>query len=203
MKKAILYIHGKGGSAAEAEHYKSICCGYDIFGLDYKGNTPWYTKKEFQKEYDLLAAKYDKVIIIANSVGAFFTMNALGDRKIEQELFISPIVNMEKLITDMMMWAGVTEEELKEKGEIATNFGEVLSWEYLSYVRKHPTKWSAPTEILYAGKDNLTSRETITDFAKHHNAGLTVMENGEHWFHTEEQMRFLDAWVTNCIERII
>lgn len=26
-------------------------------------------------------------------------------------------------------------------------------------------------------------------------ASLTVMENGEHWFHTEEQMRFLDNWI--------
>ncbi len=22
------------------------------------------------------------------------------------------------------------------------------------------------------------------------------MENGEHWFHTEEQMKFLDEWLT-------
>jgi len=26
-------------------------------------------------------------------------------------------------------------------------------------------------------------------------AELTVMEEGEHWFHTDEQMRFLDNWV--------
>lgn len=33
-----------------------------------------------------------------------------------------------------------------------------------------------------------------------HNAQLTVMQNGEHWFHTEEQMRFLDNWIKNtCI----
>ena len=26
-------------------------------------------------------------------------------------------------------------------------------------------------------------------------ATLTVMEGGEHWFHTEEQMDFLDRWI--------
>ena len=36
---------------------------------------------------------------------------------------------------------------------------------------------------------------TISGFAEKHNALLTVMENGEHWFHTEEQMRFLDGWI--------
>ncbi len=24
---------------------------------------------------------------------------------------------------------------------------------------------------------------------------LTIMKNGEHWFHTEEQMKFLDSWI--------
>ena len=28
-----------------------------------------------------------------------------------------------------------------------------------------------------------------------HQVSLTVMEGGEHWFHTEEQMRFLDEWI--------
>ncbi len=47
--------------------------------------------------------------------------------------------------------------------------------------------------ILYGSKD--TSYENIAAFAEKHNAKLTVMENGEHWFHTEEQMRFLDNWI--------
>ena len=43
-------------------------------------------------------------------------MNALADRNIEKAFFISPIVNMEKLIADMMIWANVTEQDLyKEK----------------------------------------------------------------------------------------
>ena len=32
-------------------------------------------------------------------------------------------------------------------------------------------------------------------FAKRHRAALTVMEGGEHWFHTPEQMAFLDRWI--------
>ena len=32
-------------------------------------------------------------------------------------------------------------------------------------------------------------------FADDHHAKLTVMTGGEHWFHTEEQMRFLDEWI--------
>lgn len=95
----------------------------------------------------------------------------------------------------MMKWANVTEGELLEKGIIKTDFGEELSWEYLSYVREHPIKWNVPTEILYGSNDNITSYETIAEFSKKHNANLTVMENGEHWFHKEEQIQFLDNWI--------
>ena len=36
---------------------------------------------------------------------------------------------------------------------------------------------------------------TISGFAEKHNANLTVMDGGRHWFHTEDQMRFLDEWI--------
>ena len=95
----------------------------------------------------------------------------------------------------MMRWANVTEAELEARGVIHTSFGEDLSWNYLCYVRTYPIRWTVPTRILCGSRDNLTSFETIRDFAKKHHAALTVMEGGEHWFHTEEQMRFLDGWI--------
>ena len=91
------------------------------------------------------------------------------------------------------------ETELQKKGVIHTSFGEDLSWEYLCYVREHPINWTVPTDILYGSRDNLTSLETMTAFARKHNASLTVMENGEHWFHTDRQMRFLDNWIVDMI----
>lgn len=199
MTKTIMYLHGKGGNAAEAERYKKICNGYDVFGIDYKGQTPWQTKAELTKVYDTLAAKSDAITLIANSIGAYFAMNALQNKKIEKALLISPIVNMEKLICDMISWANVTETELKNKKEIPTDFGETLSWEYLCYVRANPIQWNVPTKVLYAERDNLTSHETVEAFCKMTNANLTVMKNGEHWFHTAEQLAFLDDWVTKSI----
>ena len=133
--------------------------------------------------------------MIANSIGAFFAMSALADRKIEKAYFISPIVDMERLIRNMMQWANVTEDDLQKHKEISTSFGETLSWDYLCYVREHPVTWTVPTHILYGEKDNLTSYETISKFADRIGATLTVMENGEHWFHTKEQMDFLSDWI--------
>ena len=135
---------------------------------------------------------------MANSIGAYFSLLALADMPIEKAYFISPIVNMEKLILDMMHWTGVTEDELQEKGIIATEFGEALSWEYLAWVRSHPVSWHIPTEILYGSEDKLQSVDTIKAFADDIGAGLTIMEQGEHWFHTEEQLQFLREWLIRC-----
>ena len=192
---AILYIHGKDGSATESEHYKSLFSDCEVIGLDYQTFTPWETGKEIYDAVKALKSKYENVILIANSIGAFFSINGGIDDMIQKAYFISPIVDMEKLIADMMKWANVTEQELESKGVIHTDFGEDLSWDYLCYVRNHPIEWHVPTQILYGSKEHLMSIDTITDFVKKHNASLTVMQGGEHWFHTEEQMQFLDNWI--------
>ena len=126
-------------------------------------------------------------------------MHTLQTCVIEKALFISPVLDMERLILDMMEWADVSEKELCEKGEIFTDFGEKLSWEYLCFVRDNPITWNIPTEILYAENDTLISRQTVDRFVSSHHAALTVMENGEHWFHTDEQIAFLDSWMKRAI----
>lgn len=195
MQGLVIYIHGKGGNVAEAEHYKPLFPDFDVIGFDYKAETPWDAKNEFAAFLDSAVPGYDQVYLIANSIGAFFSMMSLSASPITKAYFISPMVDMEKLICDMMMWTGVSEDELREKKTIATNFGETLSWEYLCYVRNNPIQWNVPTQILYGSKDNLVSLETITKFADKINAPLTIMESGEHWFHTDEQMEFLDKWI--------
>ena len=195
MKRLVLYIHGKGGSAIESEHYKLLFPGCEVVGLDYRTFTPWETGAEIHEAIQKLKAAFESITLVANSIGAFFSMHAGIEDTVDKAWFISPIVDMERLILDMMTWANVTEKELKAKGVISTPFGEELSWKYLRWVREHPVHWRVPTEILYGSRDSLTSYETISAFAAASGAGLTVMEGGEHWFHTDGQMRFLDEWI--------
>lgn len=199
MKKAIIYVHGKHGSYLEADEYKKNCPNFDIYGVDYNDYFPWIVEEEIVKVYDEVRCEYDCIYIIANSIGAYFSMHALQKFPIEKALFISPILNMEKLILDMMNWANVSEEDLFEKKEITTDFGEVLSWNFLRFVRENPLEWNIPTEILYAEKDELISRKTVDDFTKSHKVVLTVMSGGEHWFHTEKQIDYLNDWMKKSI----
>lgn len=196
MKNVIVYVHGKGGNAEEANYYRKFFNDdFDIIGFAYKSENPWDAKAEFSDYFDSIIPEYNKTILIANSIGAYFSLISLADKKIEKAMLISPIVDMERLILDMMTRVNVSEEELSVKKEIETPFGETLSWEYLSYVRKNPIHWNIPTGILYAEKDNIISISTMTDFSKKINANITIMSGGEHWFHTKEQMDFLDNWI--------
>lgn len=205
-EKVWLFVHGKMGCKEEALAFGALACpaGWQVVGVDLPEHgsrkdapeklLPWTAVPELQSVYRAMGQRWRRIGLRANSIGAWLAMLALQEQNVDRALFVSPVVDMVNLIETMMTWAGVTEEELRQKGEIPTRFGETLSWEYLCWAREHPVRWTAPTEILYAGGDTLTSRAVIGDFAAKSGSGLTVMENGEHWFHTEEQLRFLREW---------
>jgi RimJ/RimL family protein N-acetyltransferase/predicted N-acetyltransferase YhbS len=194
---AAVYVHGQGGSAGEAGRFGPLFPDLDVIGFDYGARTPWEARAEFPGFLASIRKYYKKVVLVANSIGAFFAMSSGAGTPgvLDRAFFISPVVDMEELILGMMDAAGVSEDELKEKGTVETGAGTELSWEYLKYVRETPVEWETPTEILYGSCDELTPFETVKRFAREHGAGLTVMEGGEHWFHTPEQLRFLDQWV--------
>ena len=195
MKHLVVYVHGKGGSADEADHYRRLFPDREVVGFDYRARTPWEAREEFPRYFEPLRAEYGSPVLIANSLGAFLSMTALSPALVDRALFISPVVDMEALIAGMMAHANVTEDELRDRGEIPLDSGETLSWAWLSDVRSHPIRWGVPTRILYGERDFLTPFDSMSRFAARIGAPLTVMPGGEHWFHTPEQMAFLDAWI--------
>ena len=199
MRRFVIYVHGKGGCAEEAKHYHPLFPDSDVIGFDYHAQTPWEAKEEFPRFFDLHSEGYDSVILIASSIGAFFSMNALGEKNISQAMFVSPIVDMERLITDMMIWSKVTEEELESKKEIPSPV-DTLRWDYYQYIISHPiTQWSIPTAILYGGKDNLQPEESVRAFAEKFGCSLTVSENSEHPFMAQSDALIVENWLCRNI----
>ena len=60
-------------------------------------------------------------------------------------------------------------------------------------------RWACPIRILWGSGDNMMPREAVEAYARRQGARLTVLEGGEHWFHTPEQLTALKKWEeTEC-----
>jgi pimeloyl-ACP methyl ester carboxylesterase len=100
----------------------------------------------------------------------------------------------------MMTWFSVSEDRLKTEKEIPTPIGQTLYWDYYSYVKENPIAvWNNPTSILYGSKDDLCEYDVVSSFAKRFDCNLQILENGEHYLHTEEQLQFLREWIKKHI----
>lgn len=206
-KKCFLYLHGKQGFKEEAEPFAEIAGakGWQVLGIDLPEHgergqekdrfNPWCVVPELRMVLGYIQQHFETIGLKADSIGAWFAMQSFDGSQFERCLFVSPVLDMEDLIQNMMRWAGVSEVRLERESRIPTNFGETLSWEYYEYAKAHPISvWRCLTDILYGGRDNMTARKTAEEFAKRFHSSLTVMEEGEHWFHTPEQLAVLNQW---------
>lgn len=134
------------------------------------------------------------ISVFGCSIGAYFSMLAYQNEPLKKALFLSPIVDMKHLIENMMQWFNVSKEQLEKEREVPTPIN-TLYWHYYQYVLRHPIKWDKPTALLYGAKDELGEYETVSAFADQCNANMTVLEDGEHFFHTEQQLDFFRKWL--------
>ena len=84
---------------------------------------------------------------------------------------------------------GLSEEQLRYEREIATPV-KTLYWDYYEYVVEHAVECKTSAVLLYDSEDNLCEFEVVSAFSKRAHAEMTVFEEGEHYFHTEEQLAF-------------
>ena len=205
--RVYLFVHSKCGYKEEARAFAELACpkGWQVLSIDLpehgarKGGAepfdPWHAVPELQAVLKYARPRWKQIALRATSLGAWFSMLACASEPLEKCLFVSPVLDMERLIRTMMGWAGVTEAELETRGMIETAFGETLSWRYYQYARAHAIEsWPCPTAILYAEHDNLTERAVADAFAARFSCGLTVVPDGEHWFHTHAQLDALRRW---------
>ncbi|MGN0996149.1 MAG: hypothetical protein ACI4PG_04530 [Candidatus Ventricola sp.] len=61
MSHAVVYVHGKGGSAAEAAYYRPFFPGCEVIGLDYAVSTPWESGAAIRAAFDEAAGRFDHV----------------------------------------------------------------------------------------------------------------------------------------------
>ena len=178
-RNVYLYLHGKNGCKEEAERFAATACeaGWQVLAIDLPEHgarknsperlLPWVAVPEIEAVYARMKPVWAHIRLYGVSIGAWLAMQALQGDAPEQTLLVSPVVDMEALITNMMQYAHVTEEQLQ---------------------------WHGRTQVLYGDRDALTSRTMIERFRQESGAHLTIMEGGEHWFHTPVQMAVLQTW---------
>ena len=204
-KKGYLFLHGQMGRKEEAEAFARVACpkGFQVLAIDLPGHgqrqergeefAPWTAVPDIRAAWDWAALRWETISLRANSIGAYFAMLSLDTPC--RALLVSPILDMEGLILAMMGKAGVTESRLREEGEIETGSGPTLSWEYLCWVRQHPSHaWGCPVHILYGNKDDMTPWNTVQEYAHGQEAKVALAEGAGHWFHTPEELALLKKW---------
>ena len=209
--KIYIYVHGKQGYKEYAEAFAKIAedKGYQTISFDLpkhgeRKDAPepcdiWQGIKDLEKIATFAFGKWQNVSLFACSLGAFFALHAYADKPFKKCLLQSPIIDMPWLIKQMMLWFDVSEARLEQEKKVATPFG-TLDWDYYQYVLQHPVnKWPFPTEILYAGKDNLQPVEVMEAFVKRFGAGLTVSPNSEHPFMGAEDAAIVGKWLASVI----
>ena len=214
--KVFIAIHGnmsnKEDKVIEILANKVTNKGYQLISFDLpehgerKIDTNYLCKvqncvNDLKQIIEYAKANYNEINIWACSIGAYFSLLAYKDEDLKQCLFLSPVVNMKIIIENMMLWSNTTEKELNEKQKIKTDFGQTLYWDYYLYVKENPiTNWNKKTYILYGNKDNMQNESIIKDFSNEFNCDLTILKNGEHYFHTEEQLNFYSDWLDKIIK---
>ena len=209
--KIYIYVHGKQGYKEYAESFAKVAedkgCQTLSFDLPKHGERKdapepcdiWQGIKDLDKIATFAFDKWQNVSLFACSLGAFFALHAYADKPFKKCLLQSPIIDMPWLIKQMMLWFDVSEARLEQEKKVATPF-ETLDWDYYQYVLQHPiNKWPFPTEILYAGKDNLQPVEVMEAFVKRFGAGLTVSPNSEHSFMGPEDAAIVGKWLVRVL----
>lgn len=209
-KKLFVAVHGNMSSKSDmpitilAEEVVPL--GYQVLSFDLpehgdRKNESSLCKvetcvQELAKIMDFALARTKHISLFACSMGAYFSLLAYKDTCLEQSLFLSPVVNMERIINNMMTWFNITMEKLESEQEILTPMGQVLYWDYYSYVKGNPIiHWDSPTSILYGEKDELCEFEFISSFTKTFGCNVEVIEDAEHYFHTLEQLTSYRNWL--------
>lgn len=156
---------------------------------------------ELKKIFNYALQNYQTISLFGCSLGAYFSLMAYFDIIFKQCLFLSPVVDMKKLLDTMMGWFNIDEATLKEKQIINLPIDEVLYYDYYEYVKKHPVKkWKSKTMILCGSLDNVIDLNDVKAFCQQFQGDLQIMENGEHYFHSEKQLVYLENWIKEKME---
>ena len=180
-ENVFLYVHGLHGRKEEALAFAEVAVpkGYQVLGIDLPvERKPWEVLPLLNEVRDYIYQNWESVSVLANSIGSWFSMLAFQSKKVDQAMFVAPILDMKVFI-----------EGLPSRED-----------NYYEWVIENPiTHWDASTYILRPELDMIVNEEVGRYFISRHQCQVTIMPDGEHWFHTPEQLAFLKEWEESTV----
>ncbi|SFC81278.1 alpha/beta hydrolase [Pragia fontium] len=213
-EKLVIAIHGnmsnKTDRSIELFARHAIQNGYQVLSFDLPEHGDRKDEDTLCKidicvsELNLImeyARAYSKRIsLFAISMGVYFSLSAYQDMALEKAWFLSPIIDMQRMIENMMSWFNITPEQLKQEESIVTPIGATLYWDYYCYVKTYPiVKWNVSTEILYGSQDDICEKDCLLSFVHKYACNLEI-KDAEHYFHTPDQLNILNTWLVKTIQ---
>ena len=192
-KRVYTYTHGQDGSKEDAELLASVVCeqGWQVISFDLPGHgqrwhepascNPRRAILEFREILSYVKKRWEEIALFAVSLGAWLGLQSFRNEKLSDCLFVSPILDMKYVISNIMRRAGISQERLKQERMILTPAGQPLFWEYWSFVLNNPiTKWETPSRILYAENDDTIHHKIVKNLAQKFSRTLNIIKNSEH-----------------------
>ena len=174
--KVFLFVHGHGGNKEEAQAFAEVVnpLGYQVIGIDLPVmEMPEKVMALLSDVTQYLKQNYHSVNVRANSIGCWFSMLAFQEGGLDKALFVSPLLDMKSFI------------------ECADHKDE----RYYEWVLSHPIeRWNTETFILRPRRDAVVAEKVYDSFLSQYPCQVEIVENGEHWFHTAEQLEILRQW---------
>ena len=180
-ENVFLFVHGLHGRKEEALAFAEVAVpkGTQVLSIDLPvERKPWEVMPLLNEVCYYLYGNWNCVSVRANSIGSWFSLLAFQGKKVDRAMFVSPILDMKKFIELMQQREG----------------------DYYEWVCNNPiTHWNAPTYILRPEIDRLVSEEVGRDFIRRHQCQVNIMPDGEHWFHTLEQLALMKEWEESTV----
>jgi len=212
--REVIAVHGNLSDKADAPIALTagvaVKRGYQVLSFDLPGHgerkedgvpcTIRTCTAELGAVMEYAKKRWKRLDIFANSLGTYFSLLAYKDEPLEAAWFLSPVVDMGRIIKNMMTGFHITKERLEEEGMIHTPIGQDMYWDDYCYEKEHPiSKWDVQTDILYGSEDTLCGRDAAFHFAEKFSCSLQITQGAEHYFHTPAQLRKFEKWLQQTL----
>lgn len=141
----------------------------------------------------LARSQSTEVGLLASSIGAYFSLCDTPAGTFECAWLVSPLIDLEYYIRDVMAEYSVTDEQLEAETVINTPRA-VLEWPYLRFVEEHPAKLDIPSWTIRGDQDEMVPLDSLSRFVNAPGVELVQIEGGQHFLGQPPHLDMVITW---------